>query len=330
MDPQFHSTSALPHRYDIVRANAHGKTIDEVPALRPGHGRTTLPDPSPLLRTSHNDFRWRPVIFKATVNEEQDSIKYIPIDLDGRNERNVGTGAGQARVRRTAEVRGGAPQAIEMIAMGTHFRATPHIRSLPIFDQILRAPPPLSNFHPVHATKFARRIVLAKTALIVDLYLRQTYSLTVKAMQNISNIADFDPRRLGEKPWQDEWRSEFFNRLWELRGNIELLGFDMGNAIRLFSKLANEKSWPEMQNLGIADGRRWSDDRRSGHIKIRDQDQDDLEEWEHLEGTRKYAAGFIERTTNSYLQAASAEGAKFSNVQARTYVLPHRPQSCSD
>ncbi|KAK7699672.1 hypothetical protein SLS64_011445 [Diaporthe eres] len=138
-------------------------------------------------------------------------------------------------------------------------------------------------------------------------------------MQNISNIADFDPQRLGEKPWQDEWRSEFFNKLWELRRNIDLLGFDMGNTIRLFSNLADNMSWPEMQNLDTVDGGRWGNDRHPSHNKIRDQDQDDLKEWENLEATREYAAGFIERTTNSYLQAATAEGTKFSNVQAKTY-----------
>ncbi|KAK2609871.1 hypothetical protein N8I77_003346 [Diaporthe amygdali] len=190
-----------------------------------------------------------------------------------------------------------------------------------MFDQILRAPPPRPNFHPVHATKFARRLVLAKMAPIVDIYLRQTYSLTIKAMQNISKIADFDPQRLGEKPWQDEWRSEFFNRLWELRGNIELLGFDMESTIRLFQGLADGTSWPEMLNLDMADGGRWRDERRWKHRQIRDQDLDDLEEWKRLEATRKYAAGFIERTTNSYLQAATAEGAKFANLQAKS-ALP--------
>lgn len=191
-----------------------------------------------------------------------------------------------------------------------------------MLDQMLRAPPSKPNFHPVHATRLVRRIVLAKMTLIVDAYLRDAHSLTVKAMQNISKIADFDPQRLGEKPWQDEWRSEFFNRLWELRGNIELLGFDMENMIRLFKDLTRQDSWPEMRNLDTNVGResQWGKDNSSGHIKIRDQDEEDLKEWERLEATRKYAAGFIERTTNSYLQAATAEGAKFANIQARTYV----------
>ncbi|KAI7782011.1 hypothetical protein LA080_013949 [Diaporthe eres] len=91
----------------------------------------------------------------------------------------------------------------------------------------------------------------------------------------------------------------------------------MGHTIRLLSNLADNTSWPEMQNLDTADGGRWGYDRRPSHTKIRDQDQDDLKEWENLEATREYAAGFIERTTNSYLQAAAAEGAKFSNIQAR-------------
>lgn len=256
-----------------------------------------------------------PVILKASLDEESNSTVWTPFDLGTEStEKQVST-------VHTAQLLSGA--VFNIIGPPRNIlRTVPYDLYLSILDQILRAPPPKPDFHPVHATKFVRRIVLAKTTLIVDTYLRETYTLTVKAMQNISKIADFDPQRLREKPWQDEWRSEFFNRLWELRGNIELLGFDMENTIRLFSDLANNDSWPEMKNLDTAVGResQWDKDKSSGHIKIRDQDAEDLKEWERLEATRKYAAGFIERTTNSYLQAATAEGAKFANIQARTYV----------
>lgn len=96
----------------------------------------------------------------------------------------------------------------------------------------------------------------------------------------------------------------------------------MENIICLLVDLADNASWPEMQYLDMVDPGRWNDDKGYSHskLRIRDQDKDDLHEWEHLENTRKYAAGFIERTTNSYLQAATAEGAKFANMQARTYV----------
>ncbi|POS71203.1 hypothetical protein DHEL01_v210407 [Diaporthe helianthi] len=53
-------------------------------------------------------------------------------------------------------------------------------------------------------------------------------------------------------------------------------------------------------------------------LQIRSQNESDLSEWDHLEDTRQYASGFIERTMNSYLQAATAEVAKFANLQAKT------------
>lgn len=250
-------------------------------------------------------------------------MAWTPIDFGLQIVERVGSEPRQVHTISNDELFGGNTQAFELSPHRDILRAVPHTWSLSMFDQILRAPPPKPSFHPAHATKFARRLVLAKMTLIVDIYLRQTYSLTVKAMQNISKIADFDPQRLDEKPWQDEWRSEFFNRLWELRGNIELLGFDIENTIRLCSGLTDNTSWPDMQNLERVDGERWHNEKRFGHSKleIRDQDMEDLREWERLEATRKYAAGFIERTTNSYLQAATAEGAKFSNIQARTYVF---------
>lgn len=252
------------------------------------------------------------MILKGSLDQQTESIRWTPIDFGAQDPGRAGPEPPQLPT----------VQAFKIAPHRSILRAVPYHWSLSLLDQMLRAPPSRPNFHPVHATKFVRRIILAKTTLIVDKYLREAYVLTAKAMQNISKIADFDPQRLGEKPWQDEWRSEFFNRLWELRGNIELLGFDMENTIRLFSDLADNDSWPEMENLDTVVGRphQWDKDKSSGHVKIRDQDMEDLKEWERLEATRKYAAGFIERTTNSYLQAATAEGAKFANIQARTYV----------
>lgn len=280
------------------------------------------PDPRPALRSIHDEFNWRPVILEASQDGSSESMVWTPIDLETQNARRAGLEQPQLRAVQTAELFRGVEPAFKIAPHRSIFRIVPYHWSLSLLDQILRAPPSKPNFHPVHATKFVRRIVLAKTALIIDAYLRDADILTVKAMQNISKIADFDPQRLGEKPWQDEWRSEFFNRLWELRGNIDLLGFHMENMIRLSSDLAENDSWPEMRNLDTKVGResQWDKDKSSGHIKIRDQDVEDLKEWERLEATRKYTAEFIERTTNSYLQAATAEGAKFSNIQARTYV----------
>lgn len=309
--------------YRIVRTDENGKTRGDWPYDPPWKRRAPHPDHRPALRSLYSGSSYRPLVLKASLSEDSSSMAWTPVDFGIRIVRGSESEPSQLRTLSTDELLSGNSQAFELTPRRDILRAVPHTWSLSMFDQILQAPPPKPNFHPAHATQFVRRLVLAKMTLIVDIYLRQTYSLTVKAMQNISKIADFDPQRLGEKPWQDEWRSEFFNRLWELRGNIGLLGFDMDNIIRLCSGLSDNTSWPEMQNFETVDGEGWHKDRRLGHSKleIRDQDMEDLKEWERVEATRKYAAGFIERTTNSYLQAATAEGAKFSNIQARTYVL---------
>lgn len=310
------------HGLGIMRADEDGEVLGPLP-LGPSWKRQGAPppDPRPALRSPDDESSsWGPVILKATLDEDSRDMAWAPIDQGIR----ISFGRDQLRPVQTQLLLSGVTQASKHTPHRSILRTALYTRSM--FDQIVEAPPPRPDFHPVHATKFIRRLILAKMTLIVDIYLRQSYTLTVKAMQNISKIADFDPQRLSDKPWQDEWRSEFFNRLWELRGNIELLGFDVENTVRLFSDLANDTSWPDMQNLHIhnpnmADGQKWHQDRSVSSIKIRDQDLEDLKAWEQLEATRKYAAGFIERTTNSYLQAATAEGAKFSNIQAKTYVF---------
>lgn len=322
MDPHPESTQSGGNgTHGIVRSDVDGNTINDLPSRPSRIRRAPLPDPRPALRSLDNELNWRPVILNGSLDQKTESMRWTPIDFGAQDPGRAGPEPPQLPTVQTAELLRGVESAFKIAPHRSILRAVPYDLSLSVLDQMLRAPPSRPNFHPVHATKFVRRIILAKMTLIVDTYLREAYSLTAKAMQNISKIADFDPQRLGEKPWQDEWRSEFFSRLWELRGNIELLGFDMENMIRLFTDLADNDSWPQMKNLDTYVGResQWDKDKR-GHIKIRDQDVEDLKEWERLEATRKYAAGFIERTTNSYLQAATAEGAKFANIQARTYV----------
>lgn len=277
------------------------------------------PDPRPALRSPHcESSSCRLINLKASLDDDTKSIAWDIIDLGIQISGSPGPGKCQLRTLQTDQLLSGATyaQAPNITPNRSIIRPAPF--TLSMFDQLVAAPPPRPNFHPVHATKFIRRLILAKMTLMVDIYLRQSYTLTVQAMQNISKIADFDPQRLSDKPWQDQWRSEFFNRLWDLRGNIELLGFDMENIKRIFSDLADDTSWPGMQNFDMANGQTWHNYRNTSPIKIRDQDMEDLKAWEQLEATRKYAAGFIERTTNSYLQAATAEGAKFANVQAKT------------
>ena len=89
---------------------------------------------------------------------------------------------------------GGSTQPFEIAQHRSVLRAVPHTWYPSILDQILRAPPPKPNFHPVHATKFVRRFVLAKMTLFVDICLRQTYSLTLKAIQKCHVLGRYTTR----------------------------------------------------------------------------------------------------------------------------------------
>lgn len=260
-----------------------------------------------MLRSTYGESSFSPMILKATFFQHLQRTGWTPINIKDEHGRS---GESETFPILTDELLSGEKSVYNPEEHS--FPRTRYIQSPSVFDQILGAVPPAPNSHPVHATQSARRIILAKMAILVDIYLRKTYVLTLKAMQNIRKIADFDPQRLGEKPWQEEWRSESFTGLWELKSNIELLGFDMQNTTSLFSDIAENHSGPGMDKVEKDNIATWN------ASKIRNQDLNDLKEWNRLEATRKYASGFIERTTNSYLQAATAEGAKFSNLQART------------
>lgn len=207
-----------------------------------------------------------------------------------------------------------------------------------LFDEMVQAPPPNANAHPVCSTQFLRRIILAKVSFIVDSYLKDSLDLTVKATQNIESITQFDAEKLDQKPWQDQWRSEFFSDLWEKREDIEQLGFGMSKIRGTLKYLAESmvdiasnteypadqmpRSRQEHPGLWIQP----QESRGKGEYepqtisrqwqKLQRQDFNDLSQWQELEVTRKYSVEILQRTIDSYLQAAQAEGAKFANIQA--------------
>lgn len=166
--------------------------------------------------------------------------------------------------------------------------------------------PPAEYYHPVCSTKAVRRLIMAKMSLLVDFFMRRSLVLTYLATQNITSITQFDFNKLSTNPWQDEWRSEFFSNLWELREDIEVLGSNMNKTMRLVRILA-ELSSQEPPTSRSLSGKK---------ARERDQDFADLDQWQELEATRRYAAEVLQRTTDSYVQAAAAEGAKFANIQA--------------
>jgi hypothetical protein len=181
------------------------------------------------------------------------------------------------------------------------FAAQPH---LSMFEELIIRQPPTASFHPVCSTKTVRRLVLAKMSLIVDCFVQRAFVLTYLAMQNITSITQFDFTKLDNNAWQDEWRAEFFSNLWELREDIEMLGSEMSRTQRLVKVLAVLSSDELPNSRRLRDGVQ------------RDQDFEDIDQWEELEATREYSAQLLQRTTDSYVQAAAAEGAKFANIQA--------------
>jgi hypothetical protein len=106
-----------------------------------------------------------------------------------------------------------------------------------LFDELKDMNYTALGAHPINATYHCRRLVLAKTAIAVDAAVSETLSLTFRAMTNLQTITKFDFEKFDKNAWNDEWRGEFFTQLWELREEVELLGYRMNNNMRVLKKV---------------------------------------------------------------------------------------------
>ena len=160
---------------------------------------------------------------------------------------------------------------------------------------------------PVSATYWCQRLVLARVAAVVNSALVETIALTAKASRGVKNIADFNFENFEQRAWSDQWRGEFFTYLWEIREDLELMGYRLYQNLKVLKRLATSDDYGSV-------------DKKHGkpkELRARQRVEDDLAEWENLQDLEVYMFKIMERTTESYLQTVQATGAQFANIQAR-------------
>jgi hypothetical protein len=138
-----------------------------------------------------------------------------------------------------------------------------------------------------------RRIVLAKTAAVVQSALVETWQLTRNASLGVKRMAEFDFKNKKQEAWTDKWKGEFFTQLWELREDLELMRYRLELDIRTLERIRGRSGW------------------------LNDQVELGMQEWVELQKMSEYAFQLIERTTNTYVQTVGATNTQFANEQAK-------------
>jgi hypothetical protein len=165
---------------------------------------------------------------------------------------------------------------------------------------------------PLQWTSQCRRLVLAKTASVVQLALVETWKLTYKASTGVKQMANFDFAELERKTWSDDWKGEFFTQLWELREDLELMRYRLETNRRDLNRIADiEKLYedPSERTHKESPGRRM--------LGAKEQRDLDMQEWVRLGEMNDYAFKLMNRTTETYVQAIGATSAQFANAQAQ-------------
>lgn len=157
---------------------------------------------------------------------------------------------------------------------------------------------------PLQWTSQCRRLVLAKTASVVQSALVETWKLTYKASTGVKQMANFDFAELERKAWSDDWKGEFFTQLWELREDLELMRYRLETNQRDLHRIANI----ERSSKGLTE---------RDELVARKQLDLDMQEWERLGEMNDYAFKLMNRTTETYVQAIGATSAQFANAQAQ-------------
>ena len=176
---------------------------------------------------------------------------------------------------------------------------TPH-RSL--FEELSQFTSMPSEYAYDYATQFGvyeiRRLVLSRNVAAINSLLQETIQLTGEASIGVGKIADFNFDTFEQRAWVDEWRGDYFTRLWLLREDLEFQGHKLQQNLRVINKTASSMPFDRALEL---------------------QEKEDLSEWNDLEDLRLYAFKIIERTTDSYLQTVQATGAQFANMQSKRF-----------
>ena len=192
-----------------------------------------------------------------------------------------------------------------------------------------------------------RRIVLAKSAAAMQSALIETWGLTAKASIGVKRVANFDFKKLSDGAWSDDWKGDFFTELWELKEDLDLMRYRLEMNKRTIERLTriqkprdekprDEKPWDEkppwyeksrnvrLMEEKLKDKMLEYETLKYEMLKYEKPDtslidalQNDLEEWEGLMQMNDYAFKIMQRTTDTYVNAVSATGARFANFQAQ-------------
>ncbi len=164
---------------------------------------------------------------------------------------------------------------------------------------------------PYSGVHWIRRLVLARNVAAIESLLQETIGLTGAASIGVAKIADFNFDTFEQRAWVDEWRGDFFRRLWLLREDLEVQGHKLQQNLRVIKRTTR------LMDLHTA-----AETSRQAYAI---QEEADLSEWVDLENLRLYAFKIMERTTDSYLQTVQATGAQFANMQSkRFYFILHK------
>ncbi|KAK3689743.1 hypothetical protein B0T22DRAFT_514426 [Podospora appendiculata] len=173
----------------------------------------------------------------------------------------------------------------------THFKDRCHaIRSIfppapgdsSLSDELPQSVYLLEGNDPVKSCEIARTLVLARSSVIVQHFVKEVLGLTVAASLGLEQFTDFDFKKLEEKPWTEQWRNNFFD-LWSLQEELEYLKFELAKNRRVIERLG---------------------DSANSDILV------------EIQESQRYARDLLTRTTNSYFEAANASGALYANIQA--------------
>jgi hypothetical protein len=169
----------------------------------------------------------------------------------------------------------------------------------------------LINKTPFHWAHHCCSIVLSRNASTVQSSFFGTWKLVGKASTSVKKLEDFDFDKLERKAWSDDWKGEFFTQLWQLREELELLQYGLQMNLLILSRLVSQDNrnadWngKGKANEGIEDMRSF------------DFIHEELEEWDRLVKINNYAIQFMNRTTETYVQAIGATAIQFANEQTQ-------------
>lgn len=181
-----------------------------------------------------------------------------------------------------------------------HNNGTRSAHPLSIFDELTSAVfrnLPQKPRAPLEATYTVCRVILARTADVVDQTMMDVNKLTADAAAGVRDIRNFSVEDIDISGWSGKWKGQFFTDLWEMRVYLELLKFNMDKNLNIVKRIEEiREDTQSSENL-----RKYARD---------------LWEWEDLQMKLEYAFKMLERTSSSYVDAVQATAAQFANDQA--------------